>query len=122
MRTLVREYRAVVEEILELRGADDRIRAWLRAITEPGMLADSCGYSPDLTYEQRLQLLRTLDVPERLELALTLQRERLAELQIRKRIRDDVQGGRREAAARLLPAPADGSDPQGARRGRRVRR
>src|SRR5579864_3732242 len=92
-RTLVREYRAVVEEILELRGADDRIRSWLRAITEPGALADSAGYSPDLTYEQRLSLLRTLDVPERLELALTLQRERLAELQIRKRIRDDVQEG-----------------------------
>ena len=92
-RKLVREYRAVVEEILELRGADDRIRAWLRAITEPGALADSCGYSPDLTYEQRLSLLRTLDVPERLELALSLQRERLAELQIRKRIRDDVQEG-----------------------------
>ena len=93
VRNLVREYRAVVEEILELRGADDRIRAWLRAITEPGMLADSAGYSPDLTYEQRLELLRTLEVPDRLELSLALQRERLAELQIRKRIRDDVQEG-----------------------------
>jgi len=92
-RNLMREYRAVVEEILELRGADDRIRAWLRAITEPGMLADSAGYSPDLNYEQRLALLRTVDVTDRLELALGLQRERLAELQIRKRIRDDVQEG-----------------------------
>jgi ATP-dependent Lon protease len=92
-RNLVREYRAVVEEILELRGADDRIRAWLRAITEPGALADSCGYSPDLNYEQRLSLLRVLDIHERLELAVSLQRERLAELQIRKRIRDDVQDG-----------------------------
>src|SRR5579872_1205169 len=69
-RELTREYRAVVDEILELRGADDRIRAWLRAITEPGALADSCGYSPDLNYEQRVSLLRTIDVPERLELAL----------------------------------------------------
>jgi ATP-dependent Lon protease len=92
-RTLTREYRAVVEEILELRGADNRISSWLRAITEPGALADSAGYSPDLNYEQRLDLLRTVDVTERLELALTLQRERLAELQIRKRIRDDVQEG-----------------------------
>jgi ATP-dependent Lon protease len=92
-RTLTREYRAVVEEILELRGADGRIQSWLRAIREPGPLADSCGYSPDLTYEQRLELLRTLDVTERLELALKFQRERLAELQIRKRIRDDVQEG-----------------------------
>ena len=89
----MREYRAVVEEILELRGADGRIQSWLRAISEPGALADSCGYSPDLNYEQRLELLRTLDVTERLELALGFQRERLAELQIRKRIRDDVQEG-----------------------------
>ena len=92
-RTLTREYRAVVEEILELRGADGRIQSWLRAISEPGALADSCGYSPDLSYEQRLELLRTLDVTERLELAVGFQRERLAELQIRKRIRDDVQEG-----------------------------
>ncbi len=92
-RTLTREYRAVVEEILELRGADARIAAWLRSITEPGMLADSAGYSPDATYEQRLDLLRTIDVTDRLELALTLQRERFAELQIRKRIRDDVEQG-----------------------------
>ncbi|HEX2703149.1 MAG TPA: endopeptidase La [Solirubrobacteraceae bacterium] len=92
-RELQREYRAVVEEILELRGADHRIAEWLRAISEPGALADSCGYSPDLDYESRLSLLRTLDVKERLELAVSLQRERLAELQIRKRIRDDVQEG-----------------------------
>jgi len=92
-RELMREYRAVVEEILELRGADQRVAEWLRAISEPGALADSCGYSPDLDYESRLHLLRTLDVTERLELAVKLQRERLAELQIRKRIRDDVQEG-----------------------------
>ena len=92
-RQLEREYRAVVEEILELRGDDGRIAAFLRAIVEPGPLADSAGYSPDLTYEQKIELLRTLDVSERLELAVRLQRERLAEMQVRKRIRDDVQEG-----------------------------
>ncbi|MFI5302909.1 MAG: LON peptidase substrate-binding domain-containing protein, partial [Polyangiales bacterium] len=92
-RTLTREYRAVVEEILELRGADARIAGWLRSISEPGMLADWAGYSPDASFDQRLELLRTIDVTDRLDLALTLQRERHAELQIRKRIRDDVQQG-----------------------------
>src|SRR5690242_13266928 len=92
-RQLEREYRAVVEEILELRGDDGRIAAFLRAIVEPGPLADSAGYSPDLTYEQKIELLRTTDVSERLELAVRLQRERLAEMQVRKRIRDDVQEG-----------------------------
>src|SRR5438270_5278221 len=92
-RELEREYRAIVEEILELRGDDGRISAFLRAIGEPGALADSAGYSPNLTYEQKVELLRTLDVTERLELAVKLQRESLAELQVRKRIREDVQEG-----------------------------
>src|SRR6202022_3043811 len=40
-----------------------------------------------------VKLLQTTDVTERLELALGYQRERLAELQVRKRIRDDVESG-----------------------------
>jgi ATP-dependent Lon protease len=92
-RELEREYRAVVDEILEIRGDDGRIRGFLRSITEPGALADTSGYSPDLTFPQKLQLLETLDVVERLKLALALQRERLAELQVRKRIKDDVEDG-----------------------------
>ena len=92
-RELEREYRATVEEILELRGDDGRISAFLRAIAEPGALADSAGYSPTLSYEQKVELLRTLDVTERLELAVKLQRESLGELQVRKRIREDVQEG-----------------------------
>ncbi|HEX6390748.1 MAG TPA: AAA family ATPase, partial [Solirubrobacteraceae bacterium] len=92
-RELEREYRATVEEILELRGDDGRVSTWLRAISEPGALADTSGYAPDLTFEQKLSLLGTLEVTDRLELALSLQRERLAELQVRKRIRDDVEEG-----------------------------
>jgi ATP-dependent Lon protease len=92
-RNLEREYRAVVEEILEVRGDDGRISAFLRSISEPGTLADTSGYSPDLSYEQKVKLLQTLDVTERLDLALGYQRERLAELQVRKRIREDVESG-----------------------------
>src|SRR5438067_8926383 len=92
-RNLEREYRAVVEEILELRGDDGRISAFVRSITEPGALADTSGYAPDLSYEQKVELLQALDVTERLELALKLQRERLTELQVRKRIREDVESG-----------------------------
>ena len=90
---LMREYRAVVEEILELRGADERIGAFLRSIEEPGALADTTAFSPDLTREQKLKLLETLDVTSRLELAIEMQRERLAELQVRRKIRDDVDSG-----------------------------
>ncbi len=93
MRNLEREYRATVEEILELRGDDGRIAAFVRSFKEPGALADTSGYSPDLTFEQKVGLLETLDVHARLELALSFQRERLALMQVRKRIQDDVESG-----------------------------
>ncbi|HWC25634.1 MAG TPA: endopeptidase La [Solirubrobacteraceae bacterium] len=96
-RELEREYRAVVEEILEERGADERVRAFLRSISDPGPLADTAGYSPDLSFEQKVRILETLDVTERLALALEFQRERLTELQVRRRIRDDVESGAQKA-------------------------
>ena len=93
IRELETEYRAIVDEILELRGDDGRIQAFVRSIAEPGALADTSGYSPDLTFEQKVQLLEAVDVEERLELALTMQRERLSLMQIRQRIREDVNAG-----------------------------
>src|SRR5213080_4827059 len=92
-RELERDYRAVVEEILELRGDNGRVSQFLRSISEPGTLADTSGYSPDLTFEQKVDLLETLDVSERLQSALDYQTERLAEMQVRTRIRDDVESG-----------------------------
>jgi ATP-dependent Lon protease len=92
-RNLEREYRAVVEEILELRGDDGRVAAFVRSITDPGALADTGGYSPDLSYDQKVELLQAVEVTDRLELALAMQRERLTELHVRVRIRDDVQSG-----------------------------
>jgi len=90
-RELEREYRAVVEEILEIREADERISAFLRSITDAGTLADTCAYAPDIGFAQRVQLLEKVDIVERLEFALQLQRERLAEQQVRRRIREDVE-------------------------------
>src|SRR5437868_13871207 len=92
-RELEREYRAIVEEILELRDADERIGQFLRSITDAGALADTCAYAPDISFAQRVELLETVDIVERLELAVKIQRERLAELQVRARIREDVESG-----------------------------
>lgn len=92
-RNLEREYRAIIEEILELRGADARIAEFLRAIGDPGPLADTIGYAPDVSFEDKLKALETLNVTERLQLVVELQRERLVDLQLRKKIREDVQSG-----------------------------
>src|SRR2546421_4277857 len=93
-REIEREYRAVVDEILELRGDDGRIKAFVRSITDAGALADTAGYSPDLNFSQKLQLLETFDVAARLRLALQFQRERLAGLPGPKRSREEPGDGR----------------------------
>src|ERR1700744_912802 len=92
-RELSREYRAVVEEILELRGDDGRIATFLRSIEEPGAVAGTSGRAPDIPNGGKPRLLETMDVTERLEIAVGLQRERLAELQGRSKIRDDGEAG-----------------------------
>ncbi|MGI8623783.1 MAG: endopeptidase La, partial [Solirubrobacteraceae bacterium] len=92
-RDLESEYCAVVEEILEVRGADGRVGEFLRAIREPGALADTIGYAPDVSFAEKLEILELLDVTDRLAKAVAIQRERLAELQVRRRIREDVHSG-----------------------------
>jgi ATP-dependent Lon protease len=89
---LAHEYRAVVEEILEARG-NPGVAAFLRSIDAPGMLADTAGYSPDVSLERKLELLETLDVEERLDKAIRWAREALGEIELRRRIRDDVTEG-----------------------------
>src|SRR4029434_6121364 len=81
-RELEREYRAVVEEILELRGDDGRISSFVRSIREVGALADTAGYAPEATFEQRIELLEAIDVVDRLRPGLRVQAGRPAELQI----------------------------------------
>jgi ATP-dependent Lon protease len=90
---LEREYRAIVEEILELRDADPRVRDFVRAISDAGALADTTAYAPDVDFASKVKLLEAVDVVERLELSVQLQRERLAELEVRRRIREDVESG-----------------------------
>src|SRR2546429_3595843 len=70
-RELEREYRAVVDEILELRGDDGRIRAFVRSITDAGARADTAGYAPDLTFDQRLQPPETFAIVDRPKPRLT---------------------------------------------------
>ncbi len=89
---LAREYRAVVANILEERGARQLAEA-LRDITDPGAMADTAGYSPDLTFEQKIELLETVDVEQRLERVLAWARDTLADLALKERIRQEVSEG-----------------------------
>jgi ATP-dependent Lon protease len=98
---LAREYRAVVENVLEYRGAGQIAEA-LRGITDPGAMADTAGYSPDLTFEQKVEVLETIDIEARLTLVLTWQREVLADMALRDRIRNDVTEGMEKTQREFL--------------------
>jgi ATP-dependent Lon protease len=91
-RELAREYRATVENIVEARGVP-QIAEFLRGIEEPGALADTAGYSPDLSMEQRIELLETLDVERRLERVVEWAKQTLAEVTLKDKIREDVAEG-----------------------------
>jgi ATP-dependent Lon protease len=92
-RELTRTLRATIEEILTVRGDDGSVASVLRAIKEPGQLADSLGYDPEITTEQKVELLTTLDVTERLQKAISTMQERLGDLQLRQKIREGVESG-----------------------------
>ena len=91
-RQLAREYRATVEAILERRGRAE-IAEMLRGIGTPGAMADTSGYSPDLSYEQKVEVLETLDVEQRLEKVVSWAKETLAEVELKDKIRTDVSEG-----------------------------
>jgi ATP-dependent Lon protease len=98
---VAREYRAVLENILHSRGAG-RIANELRQITEPSRLADVSGYSPDLSLDQKVQVLETIDVEARLRLVLGWARDTLADLTLRERIKTDVEEGMEKTQREFL--------------------
>ena len=87
--TLGREFRAVVESVLEAKGEQNAGRM-LRSIRNPGHLADMAGYSPDLTFEQKVEVLETIDVEARLTKLLEWYRATLADISLKDKIRRDV--------------------------------
>jgi ATP-dependent Lon protease len=88
-RELARQYRAVIENILELRGVP-QIAQVLRAIDHPGHLADMSGYSPDHSLERKVEILETLDVAERLRKVIGWNRDILADLSLKDELRSEV--------------------------------
>ncbi|MDJ0924881.1 MAG: endopeptidase La [Acidimicrobiia bacterium] len=87
--SLANELRAVLQEILDqrgIRGIADRVLA----TDNPGHLVDLLVYSPDLDLARKAQLLETIDVDNRLELALGWMNEILAGMTLRQKVRDEA--------------------------------
>jgi ATP-dependent Lon protease len=91
-RELAREYRALIENLLELRGAGRAIEA-VRSVRHPGHLADLAGYSPDFSIEQKLEVLETLDIEQRLTRLIGWTKDVLADASVREKVRTEVNEG-----------------------------
>jgi ATP-dependent Lon protease len=61
-----------------------------RNITEPGLLADMVAYSPDMSTEQRQELLETIDVQERLKLVSSFLARQVEILELKGKIQSEV--------------------------------
>jgi len=95
---VAREYRALIENVLEFRGAPGAVQM-VRGIQHPGQLADMSGYSPDLSLQQKVEVLETLDVEQRLERLVKWTRDILAEISVKDQIKSEV-GERMEKTQR----------------------
>jgi ATP-dependent Lon protease len=91
-RELAETYRETAVKILQHRGAFQVVDV-IKQIQDPSALADSAGYAPYLTLEQKVTLLETVDPAQRLETAVAWAREQLAELEVAETIRNDVNEG-----------------------------
>ncbi|TMC53189.1 MAG: endopeptidase La [Chloroflexi bacterium] len=98
---LAREYRALLENLVESRGVPQVVQ-FLRAARTPGHLADLAGYSPDLSTEQKLQILETVDLEERLTTLIKWTQGILADASLKEKIRSDVAEGMEKTQREFL--------------------
>jgi ATP-dependent Lon protease len=98
---LGREYRAMLENLVESRGVPQVIQ-FLRAAKTPSHLSDLAGYSPDLTMEQKLEVLETLDLEERLTKLIGWTKQILADASLKEKIRNDVSEGMEKTQREFL--------------------
>ncbi|HEV7195092.1 MAG TPA: LON peptidase substrate-binding domain-containing protein, partial [Pedococcus sp.] len=98
---LAREYRALLENLVESRGVPQVVQ-FLRAAKTPGHLADLAGYSPDLSTEQKLEVLETIDLEQRLAQLIKWTKSILADASLKEKIRSDVAEGMEKTQREFL--------------------
>ena len=91
-RELAREYRAVVRAIAAALGRP-RLADAVAGVDDPSTLADTAGWSPELSTERKVELLEELDPEARLAKALEWAREVLSEFELTEQIRSKVSEG-----------------------------
>src|SRR6201986_2095164 len=89
---LAQQYKTVIISMLQQRGAWQVIDS-IQQLDDASGIADRAGYSSYLSTTQKLQLLETADLVERLELVVGWAKDQLAEMEVAESIRKDVSEG-----------------------------
>src|ERR1700693_2409284 len=89
---LAKEYKSLIVAVLQQRG-QWQVVDMIQQLDDPSTIADRAGYASYLSTEQKLTLLETADLVQRLEMAVKWTREHLAELDVAETIRKDVTEG-----------------------------
>src|SRR4029077_8321311 len=89
---LAQQYKTLITSMLQQRGAWQVIDA-IQQLTDASAIADRAGYSSYLSTTQKLQLLETADLVQRLELVVGWANDQLAQIEVAERIGDDEAEG-----------------------------
>jgi ATP-dependent Lon protease len=100
-RELAGEYKHVLTSILQQRQAYQVIDA-VQKMTDPSELADAAGYASWVETDEKLRLLETVDVVERLEFLLEKAKAYLAEMEVSEKIASDVREGMEKSQREYL--------------------
>ncbi|MFI5778374.1 endopeptidase La [Nocardia sp. NPDC051570] len=101
IKELAAEYKKLVVSVLQRREAWQVIDM-VDQMADPSALADTAGYAPYLTIEQKRELLETPDVAERLTKLIAWVRDHIAEMEVTEKISEDVREGMEKSQREFL--------------------
>ncbi|WP_234391311.1 endopeptidase La [Nocardia suismassiliense] len=100
-KELAAEYKKLVVSVLQRREAWQIIDA-VNQLSDPSAIADTAGYAPYLTDDQKRELLETPDVTQRLKTLIEWTKDHIAEAEVTEKISDDVREGLEKSQREFL--------------------
>ncbi|MFD0360419.1 endopeptidase La [Nocardia sp. GCM10030253] len=100
-KELAAEYKKLVVSVLQRREAWQIIDA-VNQLTDPSAIADTAGYAPYLTNDQKRELLETPDAAKRLTTLIEWTKAHIAEAEVTEKISDDVREGLEKSQREFL--------------------
>lgn len=100
-KELAAEYKKLVVSVLQRREAWQIIDA-VNQLTDPSAIADTAGYAPYLSNDQKRELLETPEAGKRLTTLIEWTKAHIAEAEVTEKISDDVREGLEKSQREFL--------------------